>query len=69
MKKFILSLLFLFIISTISHAQQLTDANFQQAVNACLSTNPVDGLCTNSQYGIMPDWDVSNVDDMSGAFR
>tara|TARA_B110000305_G_C18876880_1_gene375719 strand:+ start:204 stop:314 length:111 start_codon:yes stop_codon:yes gene_type:complete len=24
-------------------------------------TNPVDGLCTNSPYGIMPDWDVSNV--------
>ena len=68
MKKFILSLSFLFIISTISHAQQLTDATFQNAVNACLSTNPVDGLCTNSQYGIMPDWDVSQVTDMTSAF-
>ena len=46
--------------STASYSQ-LTDANFQQAINDCLATNPVDGLCTNSPYGIMPDWDVSQV--------
>ena len=26
------------------------------------------GLCTNSEYGAMPDWDVSQVTDMSEAF-
>ena len=25
-------------------------------------------MCTNSEYGAMPDWDVSSVTDMSGAF-
>jgi len=46
----------------------ITDANFLTAVGTCLSTNPVDGLCTNSDYGAMPDWDVSSVTDMSYAF-
>jgi gliding motility-associated-like protein len=46
----------------------ITDANFQTAVNTCLSTNPVDGMCSNSEYGAMKDWDVSNVTIMSGAF-
>ena len=46
----------------------ITDANFQEAINECLSTNPEDGLCTNSEYGAMPDWDVSQVTDMSYAF-
>jgi len=46
----------------------ITDANFYSAVNTCLSTNPVDGLCTNSEYGAMPDWNVSNVTNMGGAF-
>jgi surface protein len=46
----------------------ITDANFQEAINTCLSTNPVDGLCSSSEYGAMPDWDVSNVTDMSSAF-
>ena len=65
MKK--ITLLFMMILSTLSYAQ-LTDTNFQQAVDECLSTNPEDGLCTNSEYGIMPDWDVSNVTNMSSAF-
>ncbi len=39
----------------------LTDSNFQDAINTCLSTNPVDGMCSDSEYGAMPDWDVSNV--------
>ena len=50
--------------STASYSQ-LTDANFQTAINTCLSTNPEDGLCSDSEYGSMPDWDVSSVTDMS----
>jgi surface protein len=46
----------------------ITDANFQTAINTCLSTNPVDGMCTDSEYGAMPDWNVSNVTNMSNAF-
>ena len=46
----------------------ITDANFQTAINTCLATNPVNGLCTDSEYGDMPDWDVSQVTDMSNAF-
>jgi len=65
-KKILLILAILF--STLSYSQ-LTDANFQQAVDECLATNPVDGLCTNSVYGAMPTWDVSQVTDMSYAFR
>ena len=64
-KKILLILAILF--STLSYSQ-LTDANFQQAINDCLSTNPVDGLCSNSEYGAMPDWDVSKVTDMDRAF-
>ena len=57
------------ILSSVSYSQTpITDANFQQAINNCLATNPVDGLCTNSEYGAMPDWDVSNVTDMQQAF-
>ena len=67
MKKIII--LFMMILSSISYSQTLiTDANFQDAINTCLSTNPVDGMCTDSEYGAMPDWDVSNVTDMSYAF-
>ncbi len=47
----------------------ITDANFKVAINNCLSTNPVDGMCSESEYGAMPDWDVSNVTDMSEAFK
>lgn len=65
MKKILLLLAITF--STASYSQ-LTNANFLSAVNECLSTNPEDGLCTNSEYGEMPDWDVSNVTDMQQAF-
>ena len=27
----------------------ITDANFQTAINTCLSTNPVDGMCSDSE--------------------
>jgi len=64
-KKILLILAILF--STLSYSQ-FTDANFQQAINACLTTNPEDGLCSDSEYGAMPTWDVSQVTDMSYAF-
>jgi len=57
------------ILSTVSYSQTpITQDNFQTAINTCLSTNPVNGLCTSSEYGAMPDWDVSNVTYMSDAF-
>ena len=65
---FILSLFCCFV-SEISYSQTpITDANFHFAIGTCLSTNPVDGMCSSSQFGAMPDWDVSNVTDMSGIF-
>ncbi len=66
MKQFFTLLAIIF--STVSYSQ-LTDANFQDAINECLSTNPVDGMCTGSQYGAMPDWDVSQVTNMDRAFQ
>ena len=48
--------------------QPLTDETFHNAINACLQTNPIAGMCKGSEYGIMPDWDVSKVTDMSKAF-
>tara|TARA_X000000950_G_scaffold268298_1_gene345673 strand:- start:239 stop:1285 length:1047 start_codon:yes stop_codon:yes gene_type:complete len=65
MKKLIL----LLFIPIVSFGQTpITDANFQTAINTCLSTNPVNGMCSDSEYGAMPDWDVSQVTDMSYAF-
>ena len=46
----------------------ITDANFETAINTCLTTNPIDGLCSDSEYGAMPYWDVSQVTIMIGAF-
>ena len=67
MKKIII--LFIIILSSVSYSQTaITDANFRNAINTCLSTNPEDGLCSDSEYGAMPDWDVSQVTDMSYAF-
>ena len=54
MKK--LLLLLSITLSTISYSQTaITDANIQNAINTCLSTNPVDGMCSDSEYGAMPD--------------
>jgi len=65
MKKLIL----LLFIPLVSFGQTpITDANFNQAIWTCLSTNPIDGMCLNSEYGAMPDWDVSQVTNMFGAF-
>ena len=45
---------------------------FRNAVTACLIEAPIDGLCTtygqNSGYGVMPDWDTSQVTNMSASF-
>ena len=67
MKNLIFTLALL--ISFIGFSQTpITNANFQVAINTCLSTNPDDGMCSGSEYGAMPDWDVSQVTDMSNAF-
>ena len=29
-------------------ATPITNANFQDAINTCLATNPVDGMCSDS---------------------
>ena len=56
------------ILSAVSYSQTpITNINFQDAINTCLDTNPRDGLCSTSEFGKMPDWDVSNVIDMSMA--
>ena len=47
----------------------ITDANFSQAIETCLSTHPVTGMCSDSEYGSMPNWDVSNVTDMRNSFE
>ncbi len=46
----------------------ITDANFSQAIETCLSTHPVTGMCSDSEYGAMPDWDVSQVTSLYSAF-
>jgi surface protein len=61
--------LILFTSFLIKAQTSINDDNFQQAINNCLSTNPEDGMCSDSEYGAMPDWDVSNVTDMSQAFQ
>ena len=66
MKRYLIAVVIIFFTNSIN--AQLTDANFKDAINDCLSTNPVDGMCSDSEYGAMPDWDVSQVTDMSRAF-
>ena len=64
-----LLLLVFTVIATLEKAlavTQITDSNFHSAIATCLGTNPVDGLCSSSEYGSMPDWDVSFVTDMHG---
>ena len=45
---------------------KITSSNFHSAIETCLGTNPVDGLCSSGEYGSMPDWDVSLVTNMNG---
>ena len=60
----------IYVISIFGYAQTpITDSNIWTAINTCLSTNPVDGLCSSSEYGAMPDWDVSQVTSMSSRFK
>ena len=68
MKK-ITTLLILFYCVIITAQTPITDANIKIAVNTCLSTNPIDGMCSESEYGAMPSWDVSNVTNMSTMFE
>jgi surface protein len=55
-------------ITIIKDRTPITDSNIQDAVNTCLSTHPITGLCNDSEYGPITDWDVSNVTDMSYLF-
>ncbi len=66
--KYSLIVIFLFIITGAISQTTITDENFFQAIDTCLSTNPVDGLCYNCEYGSMPEWNVSNVTKMDSAF-
>ena len=69
MKK--LTYLFLaLLIYSLSYGQTpITDSNIVQAVETCLSTHPVTGMCSDSEYGAMPDWDVSSVTYMGALFK
>lgn len=63
-------LVLILFIPLVSFGQTLiNDDNFYQAIETCLSTNPDDGMCSDSQYGAMPNWDVSQVTDMSYVFQ
>ena len=63
-------LLLLLFIPLVSFGQTtINDDNFYQAIETCLYTNPDDGMCSDSQYGAMPNWDVSQVTNMSYVFQ
>ena len=47
----------------------ISNTNIRTAVAACLAVDPVGGICPNTTYGSMPDWDTSAVTDMSSLFR
>jgi len=39
------------ILSSVSYSQTpITQDNFQTAINTCLTTNPEDGMCSESEY-------------------
>ena len=67
--KILVFLITIFFSSIVFSQTPITDANFKDAINTCLSTNPVDGMCSDSEYGAMPNWDVSDVTNMQEAFR
>lgn len=66
------SLTFIPLVAQAQSVTPLTDANFNTAIAACLAEDPVGGVCTNygqsSGFGTMPNWDTSQVTDMSQAF-
>jgi surface protein len=47
---------------------KLSDENFQKAIDECLLVSPKEGKCGKNEYGVMSNWDVSQVTDMSYAF-
>ncbi|MBO6853440.1 MAG: DUF285 domain-containing protein [Marivivens sp.] len=65
-------LFFIAPVSAYSAVTPITDANFFSAISSCLAEAPVTGECTayseSSGFGVMPDWDVSQVTDMNSAF-
>jgi hypothetical protein len=50
----------------------LTDANIHSAIETCFYSNGgahrTDGMCSSTEFGAMPDWDVSRVKDMTSLF-
>ena len=50
-------------------APPLTDVDFNSAISECLTSHPIDGLCSSSEYGLMPNWNVSQVTTMKYAFQ
>ena len=50
----------------------ISDAEFHNAINACLAEDPFFGWCESygetSKYGVIADWDVSAVTNMEAAF-
>ena len=57
--------------SSCTDGTYLTDSQFFTAIASCLAESPVTGLCTTyslstTNFGTMPDWDVSRVTDMRG---
>ena len=67
MKTSVVLLVTMFTVASYSQIS-ITDDNFDDAITDCLSSAPEDGLCTESDYGIMPEWDVSSVTKMNLAF-
>ena len=68
MKKLLL-LSALLIFASVDGQTPITDANRFAALQTCLSTHPVTGMCSESEYGAMPDWDMSNVTNLNLFFR
>jgi surface protein len=68
MKNLLTALFFVITFSTYSQTP-ITDYNFSEAIKTCLTMSPGDGMCSSSEYGAMPDWDVSNVTNMKDAFN
>ena len=57
--------------SSCTDGTYLTDGQFFTAIASCLAESPVTGMCTTyglstTNFGTMPDWDVSRVTDMRG---
>jgi surface protein len=68
MKNLLTALFFVITFSTYSQTP-ITDYNFSEAIKTCLTMSPGDGMCSSSEYGAMPDWDVSNITNMKDAFN